>query len=1132
MKYNKKTLAFIIATSGNETFMAGNVCIGINNNYVGEYEIIVLYKNTKEQDIAALKKIPNVRAIHFAFEEEFENKVRENAYIGSKVRGEDSIMAFAHYEIFKELSNFNKIVWFDTDILINKNINELIKDKSSFTATTDKGWTVGENFNKEIQGYDMISDGLCSAVLVVDDTLPHEEMYDWCYNKTVELAQSLFNRDQGIINLATQHFKINVNIVDADTWQCMPWHENSKEAIIVHFGGGNKIYDDESLFKKYPRWGEFHKQWLDYGGSDFIPKKSARELENSLFEVAYRKKFLELENNRVDQVLQEAKEKSKIESNSFLQKKTFELEDVNDVENEWTLPRNRLITALSHLCRDKDQDRKEVIESIASKQQRIQVAMVFGGGLGDALKPMAVVPELVKKLNCDITLVTDQKAAYDIKEVNPYISNVIYDKDNPYKFAEQFLKHAEIFDIIIFCRYTLTYYISPRSQIAPDIIKSILLKSEESKNQYDKYNFSNLGWPSMNNALFRELQKTNDNVTTITAKTSGLEINKRVHGKIPFYLKNQKSEILAPILALKYVTVHCGFDQKKLPDKSKKTSYDCTKNISIEKWEKIVASIGRLGVKVIQLGTENERRIDNVNLYLNGKTSLEQTALILKKSLCHIDTEGGLVHLANAVHTRSVVMFGPTPVGMFGYPDNINLEPHGCKECYWTTQSWVLECPRNTLWPDCMNEHKPETIYNAVSNVIFNQRQQGAKILKKDYSLNGLTSLIKQYGDKIHAEPVSILIVGNSKTVSKLRKELLDINAKITYNVVVESDFIEPDLISSNVEYGSFINLRYAGESFDLVACISEHWSEYSSFLILEEMMRVLKGPGTLIAASSAENNPITNINNITKSNKVIIIGNEELNDDTRLLVISKKPYKSCSKTLIPLRWQDDACHNPLTKSDQLVDLFGDISVMHESVNERLDAALAHHKEYLDAENKNWEISDKIIHNDFLTKEWISVGKDSVEKYGNKFLLDNWYEPEEWGTWGQGTMHSLLLPINFSSVDKGGIELQADLQIRFSKIFKKRTLKITIDEDIVGHSEIRYCSGRDRFEMTAFITRSEIRERKYILVNIEIDSTYIPAHHEVQSRDFRNLGIGLRGFRYRINSNISGSSNQILIKSV
>ena len=166
---------------------------------------------------------------------------------------------------------------------------------------------------------------------------------------------------------------------------------------------------------------------------------------------------------------------------------------------------------------------------------------------------------------------------------------------------------------------------------------------------------------------------------------------------------------MSRLLAKPYVTVHHGFDMKFLPARTRKTDYSSTKNLSMTQWAEIVSLLRSEGIDVIQLGIVEEERIEGVTYCLNGQTTLDETALLIKHGLCHIDTEGGLVHLAHAVHGRCVVLFGPTPAEFFGYPQNINLEPSGCKACWFTTKTWLIECPRHTPGPDCMSGHSPQS---------------------------------------------------------------------------------------------------------------------------------------------------------------------------------------------------------------------------------------------------------------------------------------------------------------------------------------------------------------------------------------------------------------------------------------
>ena len=55
--------------------------------------------------------------------------------------------------------------------------------------------------------------GHCTAVMVVDDSLPYERMHAWCYSKAMEYAHLLINPDQAIINLLFQEFDLQPKVM-------------------------------------------------------------------------------------------------------------------------------------------------------------------------------------------------------------------------------------------------------------------------------------------------------------------------------------------------------------------------------------------------------------------------------------------------------------------------------------------------------------------------------------------------------------------------------------------------------------------------------------------------------------------------------------------------------------------------------------------------------------------------------------------------------------------------------------------------------------------------------------------------------------------------------------------------------
>lgn len=118
---------------------------------------------------------------------------------------------------------------------------------------------------------------------------------------------------------------------------------------------------------------------------------------------------------------------------------------------------------------------------------------------------------------------------------------------------------------------------------------------------------------------------------------------------------------------------------------------------------------------IVQLGGGDAEKIKGVDEYVLGK-NFELTKYIIKDSMCHVDCEGGLVHLAAQFDTRSVVVFGPTPVHMYGYPQNINIVSENCNNCMGLHADWAYKCYCCT--GDCMEKISPERVLLSVEIIL------------------------------------------------------------------------------------------------------------------------------------------------------------------------------------------------------------------------------------------------------------------------------------------------------------------------------------------------------------------------------------------------------------------------------
>jgi ADP-heptose:LPS heptosyltransferase len=158
-----------------------------------------------------------------------------------------------------------------------------------------------------------------------------------------------------------------------------------------------------------------------------------------------------------------------------------------------------------------------------------------------------------------------------------------------------------------------------------------------------------------------------------------------------------------------YVTVHNGFD----------TDFVITGRRATKCYPHFGAVVARLkrqlpGVTFVQIGTTTSAPIDACDLVLLHQTTLDEASGLIAGAALHLDNEGGMVHLAACLGTRSAVLFGPTPSDYFGYPGNLNFDPPVCGNCWWTKRSWMDVCAKGYETPLCLSEQDPDMVAQAI----------------------------------------------------------------------------------------------------------------------------------------------------------------------------------------------------------------------------------------------------------------------------------------------------------------------------------------------------------------------------------------------------------------------------------
>lgn len=97
---------------------------------------------------------------------------------------------------------------------------------------------------------------------------------------------------------------------------------------------------------------------------------------------------------------------------------------------------------------------------------------------------------------------------------------------------------------------------------------------------------------------------------------------------------------------------------------------------------------------------------------LTGKTSLKQLAFIIRQARVFVGGDTGPMHLAAALGTPLVAMFGPTDSernGPYGSNHFVLTVDHECRGC------WKRQCPQNK---ECLENISPDKVCEAVELLI------------------------------------------------------------------------------------------------------------------------------------------------------------------------------------------------------------------------------------------------------------------------------------------------------------------------------------------------------------------------------------------------------------------------------
>lgn len=259
----KKKIALLLCSTGNEAFAVGNVIIGakkylFQNLSAQDYDIIFLTDKLESEDENAIKNI-FPRIIIEIYKSPFSKNM-----LNLRELNHFSSFTYARFEAFNLLERYEKVFYVDTDIVIQKDISEIINIETplSISYFANK-MPVSGNFTKEnidlVKDYDLNKVSIIAAVFLINDKLnDYQIMTKWCYEK----AEEYKTNDQSILNLLIQEFNIETHDL-TESYGAYPTSNISKDAHIIHAIGPAKFW--RGTYNK--EWEENNKIWIESGGN-------------------------------------------------------------------------------------------------------------------------------------------------------------------------------------------------------------------------------------------------------------------------------------------------------------------------------------------------------------------------------------------------------------------------------------------------------------------------------------------------------------------------------------------------------------------------------------------------------------------------------------------------------------------------------------------------------------------------------------------------------------------------------------------------------------------------------------------------------------------------------------------------
>ena len=330
----------------------------------------------------------------------------------------------------------------------------------------------------------------------------------------------------------------------------------------------------------------------------------------------------------------------------------------------------------------------------SSKDKRLRVAFFLPGGLGDCLrarKPILAMLRFLEDIPCEIMIYGNHAEFLQLAYEDLNLPVVEADE-------EHYREEAVAYDMALYVGYFWgvdSFHEERFVELAPNLLEHL-------------HKFCNC----IREYGLDPARVTDNGLHYARCRLRGMDAYTAFNMSGIFDMDDKLPYLPRPAMKsgcpnIPYITLNVGWGVSGMPS---------SKLWPLMRWETLVKFLKREypNFKVIQLGDAEAPRLKSVDEWYLG-SPFDEVKRLLSYAQIHLDTEGGLVHLATHLGTKCVVLFGPTPVYYFGYHENDNILAGSCHDCCQIESAYWVCCRRMT-GPPCMEAISVELVMEHIRN--------------------------------------------------------------------------------------------------------------------------------------------------------------------------------------------------------------------------------------------------------------------------------------------------------------------------------------------------------------------------------------------------------------------------------